>query len=185
MTEPDDRCGVGELRLRVQAVDRSSGMHLDGEPWVPVCGVPLLRYDSNWNTVPEAEFIAAQRAVVARPAWIIDGNSTASMPDRFTATDTISFLDLPPLVRLWGIARRRLRYRGGRYAAGVHDHITGAFLRYVMAFRRRHAPRVRACIAEPGAHAVLVEVTSRRQAKQLIARLGGPVADTARGSGDG
>jgi hypothetical protein len=29
--EPDYRHGVGELRLRVQAVDRSGGMHLDGE----------------------------------------------------------------------------------------------------------------------------------------------------------
>jgi len=147
---------------------------------LPVTHLDALRYDPDWNTAPEAEFVAAQRAVVAQPAWIIDGNSTASMPVRFAAADTIIFLDLPPLVCLWGITRRRLRYRGGRHPDGVHDHITVAFLRYVMAFRRRHAPRVRACIAEHGAHAVLIEVTSRRQANQLITRLGGQATDIGR-----
>ncbi|MGI5243126.1 topology modulation protein [Dactylosporangium sp. CA-139066] len=144
---------------------------------LPVTHLDALRYDPDWTMVPEAEFVAAQQAVVATERWIIDGNSTASMRVRFAAADTIIFLNLPPLVCLWGIARRRLRYRGGRHPDGVHDRITVGFLRYVVGFRRRHAPRVRACIAEQGSHAVLIEATSRRQVNQFLARLGGSVAD--------
>jgi len=138
---------------------------------LPVTHLDALRYDAHWNVVPEAEFVAAQRAVTATGRWIIDGNSLASMPVRFTAADTIIFLDLPPVVCLWGIARRRLRYRGGRHTDGVHDRITWSFLRYVVLFRRRHAPAVRRCIAEHGSHAALVEVTSRRQANRLLVAL--------------
>ncbi|MGI5185420.1 topology modulation protein [Dactylosporangium sp. CA-152071] len=142
--------------------------HLD----LPVTHLDALRYDSCWQVVPEPQFVAAQQAVIAGERWIIDGNSLASMPIRFAAADTIIFLDLPPLVCLSGILVRRLRYRGGQHADGVYDRITIAVLRYVLSFRRRFAPRVRACIAEHGPHATLIEVTSRRQADQLIARLG-------------
>jgi adenylate kinase family enzyme len=152
---------------------------------LPVTHLDALRYDHAWNVVPEAEFVAAQRAVAAGDRWIIDGNSAASMPVRFAAADTIIFLNPPTLACLWGIARRRLRYRGGRHTDGVHDRITVPFLRYVVGFRRQRVPAVRACIAEHGAHAVLIEATNRRQVNQLIASLGGPVADAGSAHGDG
>jgi hypothetical protein len=41
--ERDYRYGAGPLRLRVQAVDRSGAITLDGEPWLPVRGVQLRR----------------------------------------------------------------------------------------------------------------------------------------------
>ncbi|MFG2042136.1 topology modulation protein [Dactylosporangium sp. NPDC048998] len=152
---------------------------------LPVTHLDALRYRQDWTVVPEAAFVAAQHAVVATGRWIIDGNSTASMPVRFAAADKIIILDLPPLVCLWGIVRRRLRYHGGRHPDGVHDRITVAFLRYVLRFRRRHAPAVRGCIAEHGNHAVLIEATSRRQVSRLIARLGGPPTETGAAQGGG
>jgi adenylate kinase family enzyme len=158
---------------------------LGGLLGLPVTHLDALRYDEDWNVAPEAEFVTAQRIVVANERWIIDGNSAASMPVRFAAADTIIFLDLPPLVCLWGIVWRRLRYRGGRHPDGVHDRITVAFLRYVLGFRRRCAPAVRACIAAHGAHAVLIEATSRRQVNRLIARLGGAAAGAGRSTGGG
>lgn len=160
--------------------------HLDNLLGLPVTHLDALRYDEDWNVVPEADFVAAQRTVVANDQWIIDGNSAASMPVRFAAADTIIFLNLPPLVCLWGVLRRRLRYRGGRHPDGVHDRISVAFLRYVLGFRRRYAPAVRARIAEHGAHAVLIEATSRRQVNRLTAQLSDPALRTARGgAGDG
>lgn len=152
---------------------------------LPVTHLDAQRYDEDWTVVLEAVFVVAQRTVVANDRWIIDGNSAASMPVRFAAADTIIFLDLPPLVCLWGILRRRLRYRGGRHPDGVHDRLNLAFLRWVLAYRRQHAPTVRACIAQHGAHAVLIELTSRRQVNRLITRLGGPAARARGGAGDG
>ena len=138
---------------------------------IDVVHLDALRYDQRWQTVPDEQFTAAQRAVVARPLWIVDGNSLATMAIRVAAGDTIILLDLPPLVCLYGILQRRWLYRGGQHPDGVYDRITLAFLRYVAAFRRGHRPRVLACIAEHAPHAVVHHLTSRRQANRLLIHL--------------
>lgn len=134
---------------------------------LPVTHLDALRYTSTWQVVPEDDFVAAQRAVIATDRWIMDGNALASMPIRFAAADTIIFLDLPARVCLSGVLRRRWRYRGGQHPDGVHDRITWWFLTYIVRFRARTRPAVRRHIAEHGRHAELIELTSRRQADQF------------------
>lgn len=138
---------------------------------LPVTHLDALRYTSTWQPVPEDEFVAAQRVVTATDRWIIDGNSLASISTRFAAADTIVFLDMPARVCLRGVLRRRWRYRGGQHADGVHDRITWSFLTYIVRFRRRTGPAVRQRITEHGGHAVLIELTSRRQVQQWLAQL--------------
>ncbi|GAA3348766.1 DNA topology modulation protein [Amorphoplanes nipponensis] len=138
---------------------------------LPVTHLDQLRYDPAWNVVPEETFTAAQRRLVAGDRWIVDGNSLASLDIRAARADTIIVLDPHPLVCLAGVLRRRLKYRGGQHADGVYDCITLDVLRYVLSYRRRHLPRVLACIQEHGSHAELIHLTSRRDANQLINRI--------------
>jgi adenylate kinase family enzyme len=138
---------------------------------IDVVHLDALRYDQHWQTVDDDRFAAAQRAVVTRPAWIVDGNSLATMAIRVAAADTIILLDPPPLICLSDILRRRWRYRGGQHPDGVYDRVTLQFLRYTKSFRRDHRPRVLACIAEHAPHAVLHHLTSRRQANRLLTHL--------------
>jgi adenylate kinase family enzyme len=139
---------------------------------LPVTHLDALRYTQTWQVVPEEQFVAAQQAVIATDRWIMDGNSLASMPIRFAAADTIVFLDLPARTCLWGVLHRRWRYRGGQHPDGVHDRISWSFLVYIWRFRRQSRPAVRACIAEHGGHAVLIDVTSRRHVARLLTQLG-------------
>src|SRR6202012_2003693 len=68
-------------------------------------------------------------------------------PSRLQAADQVIFLDLPPWTCLWGIAQRRLRHGGGQHdTIGVYDRINWSFIRYVIGYRRRMAPRVRRLI---------------------------------------
>ncbi|WP_436531875.1 topology modulation protein [Actinoplanes sp. HUAS TT8] len=131
---------------------------------LPVTHLDALRYADDWSPVAEDVFVARQREIVTGERWIIDGNSLASLPVRAAAADTVLIVDPPPLVCLWGILRRRLRYRGGRHADGVHDHITPAFLLYVCRYRRDHLPRVLATLREHASHATVIHLTSRNQA---------------------
>ncbi|QIZ37295.1 hypothetical protein [Saccharopolyspora sp. ASAGF58] len=48
--------------------------------------------------------------LTARPEWIIDGNYAGTMPIRLAAADTVIFLDIHPLLCLWGILQRRLQH---------------------------------------------------------------------------
>jgi adenylate kinase family enzyme len=135
---------------------------------LPVTHLDQLRYDPDWNLVPEEAFTAAQRQLVAGEAWIIDGNSLASLHIRAARADTIIVLDPHPVVCLTGIMRRRLRYRGGQHADGVYDRISAEVVRYVLLYRRRHLPRVLASAREHGSHAELIHLASRRAGGQLI-----------------
>jgi adenylate kinase family enzyme len=139
---------------------------------IPVTYLDALRYTDTWALVPEEVYAARQREIVAGDRWIIDGNSLRSMPVRLAAADTVIIVDPPPLVCLWGILRRRWRYRGGRHRDGVHDRITLAFVWYVAyRYRRTHSPRVRACIAEHFHGDQVVHLTSHAQADRYIDRL--------------
>lgn len=144
---------------------------------IVVTHLDALRYAEDWTPVPEQVFVARQREVIAAARWIIDGNSLASLAGRVAAADTVIVVDPPPLVCLWGILQRRLRYRGGRHLDGVHDHITIEFLKYVCRYRRDHLPRVLACISEHTRGAEVAHLTSRGQADQYLAvvadRIGG------------
>ncbi|MBL7495668.1 topology modulation protein [Frankia sp. CNm7] len=140
---------------------------------LPVTHLDSLYYDDQWNPLPQKEFAARQEKLVVHDRWIIEGNYASTLPIRLRAADTVVFLDLPAITCLWGIAQRRWRYRGGQHAdVGVYDRITWSFVRYIAGYRRTMRPRVRQLLAEHAPHAHLVTLTSRRQAKGFLARIG-------------
>ncbi|MEU4215877.1 topology modulation protein [Actinoplanes sp. NPDC026623] len=123
---------------------------------------------NGWTLVSDDDFEAAQREAVAGTAWVIDGNSLATLPIRAAAADTIIVVDPHPLVCLLRILRRRLRYLGGQHSDEVFDRITGEVLRYVMTYRARHLPRVVRCISEHGRDATVLHLRSRRAVRRFV-----------------
>lgn len=139
----------------------------------PVTHLDAVYYDDGWNALDKEKFAAIQEELVAAPTWVIEGNYASTLPIRLTRADTVVFLDLPARVCLWGIAQRRLRYGGGQNdATGVYDRITWSFLRYVWGYRKSMAPRVVALIQEHARDAAVYRITSRRQARALLAQIG-------------
>jgi adenylate kinase family enzyme len=139
---------------------------------LPLTHLDAIYYDQDWNPLPQEEFAARQEKLVVEPQWIIEGNYASTLPIRLTAADTVIFLDLPAITCLWGILQRRWRYRGGQHhAVGVYDRLTWNFARYIWRYRRDMAPRIRALIAQHAAGARVISLTSRRQARRLIAQL--------------
>jgi len=133
--------------------------HLDG-----------LYYDNDWKPLDQETFSSLQRGLVAAPRWIIDGNYAATLPIRLEAADTVIFLDLPGWACLWGILQRRLRHGGGQHQAiGVYDRITWDFVRYILGYRRKMAPRVRSLIASHAGHAQVIVLRSRRAVRRYLA----------------
>jgi len=130
-----------------------------------------LYYDADWQPLDHRRFAARQRALVAAPRWIIDGNYASSLPIRLQRADTVIFLDLPGWTCLWGIGQRRLRHRGGQHpSVGVFDRITWGFIRYVLGYRRQMAPRIRHLLANHAADADVVVLRSRRAVRRYLDR---------------
>lgn len=140
----------------------------------PVVHLDAIYYDDEWNTVPAATFARVQDALVAEPRWVIDGNYSSSLAVRLAAADSVIVLDIHPLVCLWGIVKRRARFRGGQYpTVGVYDRVTWGFVRYVVDYRRSTLPRVRRLIAEHATHADVQIVRSHHSALRLLDDLHG------------
>jgi adenylate kinase family enzyme len=138
---------------------------------LPVVHLDAEYYDEAWQPLPQEQFAARQRELVAPPRWLIEGNYAGTLPIRLAAADTLVFLDLPGWLCLAGILQRRWRYRGGQHADGVFDRITWDFVKYVWGYRKNMRPRVRQLIAEHGSHLHVVTLTSRRRATRWLVDL--------------
>jgi adenylate kinase family enzyme len=130
----------------------------------------VLYYDKDWKPLDQETFASWQRDLVAAPHWIIDGNYASTLSIRLAAADTVIFLDLPGWACLRGIIQRRLRHRGGQHQAiGVYDRITWDFICYILGYRKKMAPRVRALIANHSGNAQVTVLRSRAAVRRYLA----------------
>jgi adenylate kinase family enzyme len=140
-------------------------------------------YDQDWKPLDQEAFAALQHGLVAVPRWIIDGNYASTLPIRLAAADTVVFLDLPGWACLCGILQRRLRHGGGQYQAiGVYDRITWDFIRYILGYRKKMAPRVRALIAAHTGHAQVTVLRSRAAVRRYLDNPAAVARHPARGA---
>ncbi|MBF6022895.1 AAA family ATPase [Lysobacter niastensis] len=115
-------------------------------------GLPLIHLDAmywkpGWQETPKDEWRDKVAALVAQEAWVMDGNFGGTLDLRLAACDTVLFLDMPPLLCMWRVLRRRWRFhREVRpdMAAGCIERLDADFLLWILAYRWRSAPRVRA-----------------------------------------
>lgn len=144
---------------------------LDDHFGLPVTLLDMEYYDEQWNALDDETFAQRQRELVADDDWIIDGNYSGTMSIRLTAADTVIFLDIHPLICLFGILQRRFQHRGddelSRHRRG---RITWGFVKYILGFRKTMCPRVEGLISE---HATghVVRLRSRRAVRRYLAEL--------------
>lgn len=108
-----------------------------------VSGLPLwsmdeLYWEPGWRRPDEAAMGRRLGDVIARPAWIIEGNYERYLSPRLERADSALFLDVSPLRCLFRIVRRGWRRRGA---------VDWRFVRKVVWFSRRERPRMLTVLA--------------------------------------
>jgi adenylate kinase family enzyme len=99
--------GSGKSTL-AHAIARERGLtlvHLDQLHHVP---------NSNWEMRPEAEFLALHDAAIAGDRWVVDGNYSKCMPQRFRLATGVILLDSSTSASLFRYLRRTLFERDRR-----------------------------------------------------------------------
>ncbi len=141
---------------------------------VPVIHLDALYWRAGWTTVPKDEWTREVIRLVAADAWVMDGNYSGTFDVRVPAADTIIFLDLPRLVCLWRIVKRRIRFHGRSrpdMSAGCPEQINLEFLDWVWKYRRTHRPRVLDLLRSVAAEKRVIVLESRRDVERFMVNL--------------
>ena len=134
--------------------------HLDRFYWQP-----------GWQEPPKEEWLEKVRELTSADTWIIDGNYGGTLETRIERCDTIVFLDLPRLVCLWRIAKRRLLHRNRLrpdMAEGCNEKLDWSFGQWVWSYSRRSRPKVVRLLAEHAATKRIVWLRSRSEVEQFL-----------------
>lgn len=126
----------------------------------PVVHLDALYWRPGWKEPPQAEWEAQVAELVARDAWILDGNYSGTFAQRIAAADTIVFLDFPRRHCVYGVMTRWWKTRGRvreDLAPGCPEQLPSlSFLHWIWNYPRATRPKLLALLADARAEVVIL-----------------------------
>lgn len=153
-----------------------------------ITGLPIIHIDpmywrAGWQQRPAEETIRLAREAAAGEAWIFEGNNSASMPDRIARADTLVFLDVGTVRRLWRLIRRSVTYWGRTrpdMADGCPERLDLGFLKWAAGYH--HDGRVRALrlLKNVPSHVRVCHLSDNAQIEAFLVEADLPVVEAPR-----
>lgn len=141
-----------------------------------ILGIEVKHLDSfywrsGWTKPSNEDWIKTVNDLISRDSWIIDGNFGGTLPLRVERCDTVIFLDMPRLLCLWRITKRRITYRKRSrpdMAEGCHEKLDLEFIRWVWNYSNRSRPRVIKLLNENKAAKTIVWLRSNDDVERFL-----------------
>lgn len=110
-----------------------------------ILGIKVYHLDryfwkSGWHEETRDSRIEIQKRLIQNECWIIEGTYLSSSDERLHAADTIIFLDMPRLLCLFRVLKRRIEYNKKQrpdLAEGCPEKIRFPYLLKVLVFPER------------------------------------------------
>ena len=84
--------------------------HLAELTRLPLYPLDMIQFRAGGGKVPHDEYLNAHADIVRREEWVIDGfGCVASAWERFSAADTLIYIDLPLLTHYWWVTKRLIK----------------------------------------------------------------------------
>lgn len=138
--------------------------HLDSLYWKP-----------GWNRTAPPEWEITVRKIISTDSWIIDGSYYGTLDLRLQRADAVVFFDMPRIVCVWRVFKRRLQNLGGTNRLGMPkgcpERIYWKFLKWVWRYPEASKPQVLeklGCFSENGKVFV---ITSTERAEKLLKQI--------------
>ena len=143
--------------------------HLGARHGLPVFHLDQFYWQPGWVERQADQFQLEVERLAGLPAWVIDGNYTASLACRFSAADTVVYVDAPTWVCMARLLRRTLGNYGrvlADAAPGCPEQFDAASLRFAWSWNRARRARVLALVHRfPGRTVVL---RTRAEQRRLL-----------------
>ena len=134
--------------------------HLDRFYWRP-----------GWKESSKEEWLQTVAELTSGDSWIMDGNYGGTLEFRLQHCDTIIFLDMPRLLCLWRIAKRRLRYQNRSrpdMAEGCSEKLNWEFIQWIWNYPRRTRPGVITLLQEHAQGKHIVWLRSSAEVERFL-----------------
>jgi len=149
-----------------------------------ILGLPVYSTDSiywlpGWVKRSADDYRRLHAGLIAKDRWIIDGNSSMTMDERFARADTIIFLDFPRwycMFFIWWRAISHVLFRTKReeVAPGCYEKLNGKFLelvRYVWRFTCDRIPLLQEKLKALQKQKRIVVLKNRSEIRQFLRSL--------------
>jgi len=144
-----------------------------------VLGIEVKHLDrfywrAGWTKPSNEEWLKTVDELTSGDSWIIDGNFGGTLAQRVARCDTIIFLDMPRLLCLWRVTRRRMLYRNRSrpdMSEGCNEKLDLDFIDWVWNYSKRSRPRVIKLLNESSETKKVVWLRSRADAENFLVNL--------------
>jgi adenylate kinase family enzyme len=147
---------------------------------VPVIHLDALYWRAGWKEPPKDEWMALVDELIARDAWIMDGNYSDTFAKRIAAADIVVFLDFPRRHCVYGVMSRWLRTRGTvrvDLAPGCPEKLPDlSFLPWIWNYPTKTQPKLMALLAAAPATTKIVILRSRKDVERWADQLEMPAS---------
>ena len=129
---------------------------------------------AGWTKLSNEEWLKTVDELTSGDSWIIDGNFGGTLAQRVARCDTIIFLDMPRLLCLWRVTRRRMLYRNRSrpdMSEGCNEKLDLEFIDWVWNYSKRSRPRVVKLLNENSETKKVVWLRSRADAEKFMVNL--------------
>ena len=138
---------------------------------LPVFHLDQIYFQPGWVETPADAFRAEVTRLAQQPAWVIDGNYTATIGCRFAAADAVIYLDVPNRVAmrriLWRILSSYGRVRQDA-APGCPERLDLAFIRFAWTWNRIRRQRNLALVAKFAGRRIITAGLSDEAVTRLL-----------------
>lgn len=165
---------VGRLR-RVVVI----GPYGAGKTWLahelglvlqlPVHHLDALRWRGDWTLLPRPEWVSLLERLVARDAWVMDGNFEGTLDIRLRRCETILVLDAPLLLSFLRTVRRRLSRAERRdLPPELRERLNVNLLRLFVRYQRNVRPQLLDLVAAHAEGRQVVVLRRRSDARAFL-----------------
>jgi adenylate kinase family enzyme len=124
-----------------------------------------------WTERPRTKQREIIAEMVAKERWIMDGSNPSTFDLRLPRTDLVIWMRISRLVCIWSVLKRWIMFFGRtrpEMAPGCIEKIDWEFVRFIWTYDQKFAPRFVDGIATHGPEVPVLQLKSRRQARELL-----------------
>lgn len=141
---------------------------------IEVIHLDKLYWQADWVEPPKDEWQKTLEIQLKKESWIMDGNFGSTLDVRLRVCDTAILLDLPRLVCLFRVLRRRLKYRGTNrpdMSEGCNEKIDLEFLQWIWNYPKADKPAVEAKLKLFEGEKTIIRLKSKKEVEKFFAQL--------------